>query len=253
MSSLNVSNVSVKYTLFSNQKGGKNRTFFSDVFRIGRIKSDFWALKDIHFSVDKGDRLAIIGGNGAGKSTLLKVIAGILPPTTGTVVTDGDINSAILASDGLYFEATCIQNIYLRGASQGLSKEEIEKYTELVVEIADLGKFINSRMKTLSTGMRARLIVAMQIGFRPNILVMDEWIGTADQRVVDTGILNDLIDTTDIFILASHRTAIIQKHCNKGLYIDSGTIKYFGDIDTAMELADMTTPVKATAANTQEI
>jgi len=227
--------VSVKFTVFGSAT--RVRSFFADVFRIGRTKHDFWALKDVSFSLKKGDRLAIIGGNGAGKSTLLKVIAGILPPHDGTVTSSGVLNSAILVADGLYFEATCLQNVYLKAASQGLSRLETQEYCDQVVKVANLGRFINSRLKNLSSGMRARLIVAMQIGLRPDILVMDEWIGTADKNVVQAGMLFDLVAGTDIFVLASHRTAIIKEHCNLGLYLDKGEIQYFGDLETALKMA----------------
>lgn len=236
MSSLSLVDVSVKFSIYGG--ASRVRSFFSDVFRFNRVKQDFWALKDVSFTLEKGDRLAVIGGNGAGKSTLLKVVAGILPPTNGSLDVVGIVNSAILASDGLYFEATCLQNIYLKAASQGLTRTQTERYCKEVIEIADMGKFINSRLKTLSTGMRARLIVAMQIGMKPNILVMDEWIGTADRKVVDSGTLSDLVNSTDIFVLASHRAAIIKEHCNKGLYLENGIVRYFGDLEKALEMAE---------------
>ena len=141
---------------------------------------EFWALRDVTFSLNKGERLGILGLNGAGKSTLLKVVAGVLKPTEGTVTTKGKIVPLLELGAGFDKQYTGAENIYLYGAMLGYSKEFIkEKYDE-IVEFSELGDFINVPVKNYSSGMRARLGFAIATVVEPEILILDEVLSVGD-------------------------------------------------------------------------
>lgn len=142
--------------------------------------TDFYALDNVSFTVEKGKTLGIIGENGAGKSTLLKMLTGVLKPTSGEITINGKISALLELGTGFNSEYTGIENIYLNGNINGLSREEIDRKVPEIVEFADIGDFINSKVKTYSSGMFARLAFAVAINIDPEILIVDEALSVGD-------------------------------------------------------------------------
>lgn len=203
-------------------------------------KKIFKALDGISFKLDRGDRLALIGKNGSGKSTLLKVMAGVLPPDEGRVIAEGKIFPALRPSPGLFMQASCFDNVKLQGLFYGFRGLALKKYIESVVEFAELGDFLFTPVELLSAGMRGRLHVATLSNVNPEILIMDEWIGVSDEKVLrkNDSLLKSLVSTSEVFVLASHRKRLVNDFCNKAAVFDSGKLMFLGDVGEALELKD---------------
>ncbi len=216
MSSITLHNVSVGFNLKQNANIGlraRNETFY--------------ALRDVSVKINDGDRVALLGHNGAGKTTLLKVLSGILPPTSGCMRSEGERQTALTLSIGMLGNASCLENIKLAGYYNGLSGKDLDDYVSNVREKADLEKFLYQSVKTLSRGMRSRLIISMVLVARSQILIFDEWIGAVDKHQLEgESTLADAVNGTDIFVVATHKFAIIKKYCNRCLILKEGQIIY---------------------------
>src|SRR5438128_2310856 len=157
-------------TVFKKGKVGKN----------GLQEDEFWALKDINFTVNQGDLIGIIGKNGAGKSTLLKILSQITPPTSGEVILRGRVASLLEVGTGFHPELTGRENIYLNGAVLGMSRVEIKKKFDEIVAFAETEKFLDTPVKHYSSGMYVRLAFAVAAHLEPEILVVDEVLAVGD-------------------------------------------------------------------------
>jgi lipopolysaccharide transport system ATP-binding protein len=166
--------------------------------------------------VRDGTRLAITGPNGAGKTTLLKLIAGIFPPTAGSLHVQGDVSPLLNLRLGMEPELTGIENIYLRGDYMGRKRAEIKDRLPHIVEFADLGEFIELPLNTYSAGMAARLAFSIATSFEPEILVMDESIGAGDNQFASKAAarLRKFVDHSHILILATHDERLMKDMCN---------------------------------------
>ena len=198
------------------------------------------ALDQISLSLRDGDRLGILGRNGAGKTTLLKTLAGILPPVAGEIHTEGVISPLTSIMLGLDGEATGYENIRIRGRFMGYSEDEITEIIPEVSEFTELGEYLNLPIKTYSSGMRMRLSLATSTAFQPDILLLDEWLGTGDVAFRDKAArrLRQLIFDSGIFVFASHSRDMHQRLSNKGLVLQKGRLLFFGDIAEAFEFQD---------------
>lgn len=192
----------------------------------------FSAVKDLNFVLQRGDRVGIIGRNGAGKSTLLKLLAGVLAPSRGQLEITGETFPLLDLSADIVQQATCLQNIRLRGLLMGLKGSELEAYINRVREMADIDRFLYSPVSTLSTGMKTRFLVSLIGDYEPEILIMDEWIGTTDSSFTDqnTSQMHRLVEHADIFVLATHNRALLKKYCNKVLLLEQGELVFVGDV-----------------------
>ena len=178
---LTVDNVSVKYRL-TEQKVDDLKDYLIKLFKRELRYKEFLALQNVSFSLQRGDRLAILGMNGAGKSTLLKVIAGVLKASEGSVKKQGRIVPLLELGAGFDMQYTGSENIYLYGAMLGYSKSFLdEKYKE-IVEFAELGEFINVPLKNYSSGMKARLGFSIATIVEPDILILDEVLSVGDAK-----------------------------------------------------------------------
>ena len=208
--------------------------------RAHRGKSDYvWALKDINFSVEEGDVVGIIGKNGAGKSTLLKLLSRVTAPTTGVIRARGRIASLLEVGTGFHPEMTGRENIYMNGAIMGMTKAEITRKLDEIVDFSGCERYIDTPVKRYSSGMTVRLGFAIAAHLEPEILVVDEVlaVGDAEFQKKAIGKMQDVSKgggRTVLFV--SHNMASIRQLCKSGVLIDNGQIKGKGDIETIVGL-----------------
>lgn len=237
MSHIQLHKVSVQFPIYRNNE---NATFLQKMIGTGVTKSTFYALKDLNISFQDGDRVALLGKNGSGKSTLLNVLAGLLPPSSGSIDVQGEVFPALTAAPGIVREATCAQNIILQGLSYGLSGQALRDYVTEVGEYSDLGDFLNSPYSSLSAGMRSRFAVSTLCQAKPELLFMDEWVGASDKKVLEKnkGLLSSVVANSHIFVLASHRKELVKDHCNRALVLREGELIFDGLLDEGLEIVD---------------
>lgn len=193
-----------------------------------------WALKDISFSVGRGDVLGVIGQNGAGKSTLLKILSKVTRQTTGRIKLGGKIASLLEVGTGFHGELTGRENIYLNGAILGMTKAEITKKFDEIVDFSGVEKYIDTPVKRYSSGMYMRLAFAVAAHLDPDILIVDEVlaVGDAEFQRKCIGKMKDVSNQQGRTILfVSHNLSQIQALCNKGILLDKGRLQYEGDIN----------------------
>ncbi len=180
------------------------------------------ALDGISFELKAGDRLGLVGPNGAGKTTLLKVLYGIYPPTSGSVEIEGRVDALFNIRLGFRPEATGRRNIELRGLINGWTSDEIQERMDDIIAFSELGDFIDLPFKSYSQGMAARLAFSIATSFKPEILLMDEWIGAGDEAFQEKarGRMMEMTENAGISVLASHNNTLIEKYANKILHLD---------------------------------
>lgn len=202
--------------------------------RAHRGHSDYvWALKNINFSVAEGEVVGIIGKNGAGKSTLLKILSRVTTPTTGEIRIRGRIASLLEVGTGFHPEMTGRENIYLNGAIMGMTKDEIARKLDEIVDFSGCERYIDTPVKRYSSGMRVRLGFAVAAHLEPEILVVDEVlaVGDAEFQKKAIGKMQDISQgggRTVLFV--SHNMDSMLNLCQKGVLLENGMIKYEGDI-----------------------
>ncbi|XNL41728.1 ABC transporter ATP-binding protein [Burkholderia lata] len=191
------------------------------------------ALDDVNVRFERGDRIGLIGHNGAGKSTLLRVMAGIYPPTAGTVSRSGKAVPLLDISLGMDENSTGMQNIRLRGLLLGMSDAEIRKKQQDIAEFCELGDYLDLPIRTYSSGMRVRLAFAVSTAVDAEILLLDEVMGVGDASFMHKAEarLADLHSRAEIVVLAMHSNSEIRKVCNKALWMERGRVRAFGPAD----------------------
>lgn len=200
--------------------------------------NEFWALKDINFSLEKGDRLGILGLNGAGKSTLLKVIAGVLKATEGEVKLKGRIVPLLELGAGFDKQYTGAENIYLYGSVLGYSREFLESKYDEIVEFSGLGEFIDVPIKNYSSGMKSRLGFSIATIVEPDILILDEVlsVGDAKFRKKSENKIMGMFDKGVTVLFVSHSLEQVQRLCNKAILLEKGRIIAQGDIESVSKI-----------------
>ena len=190
-------------------------------------------LKDISFEVEKGDFYGIVGRNGSGKSTLLKIISEIYIPEKGTVTIDGKLVSFIELGVGFNPELTGRENVYMNGAMLGFSTEEVDAMYDDIVEFAELGEFMNQKLKNYSSGMQVRLAFSVAIKAQGDILILDEVLAVGDEAFQRK--CNDYFmerkHSGKTTILVTHDMNAVKKYCNKAVLIENGLVKVVGNPD----------------------
>lgn len=200
-------------------------TGIKNIFNSKR-KVRFKVLDEISFSLYDGDVLGIIGKNGAGKSTLLRVINQVLPPDTGSVSVNGRVSALLSLGAGFLPDLTGRQNIYLNGVFLGLSRKEVDKKFEDIVEFAELEDFIDTKIRYYSSGMKTRLGFSVAVHMEPDILILDEVMSTGDkdfQKKAKKEMMN-FMNKASVVIMVNHNTSQLQELCNKCMWIDKGRI-----------------------------
>lgn len=196
-----------------------------------------WALKDIDFKVEQGDVVGIIGKNGAGKSTLLKLLSKVTGPTTGTIKARGRIGSLLEVGTGFHPEMTGRENIFMNGAILGMTKQEISRKLDEIVDFSGCERYIDTPVKRYSSGMMVRLGFAVAAHLDPEILVVDEVlaVGDAEFQKKAIGKMKDVSrgeGRTVLFV--SHNMTSIKALCRHGVLLENGGVKYLGDVDEAV-------------------
>jgi len=197
-----------------------------------------WALNDINLEINEGEVVGIIGKNGAGKSTLLKIISRITNPTTGNIKVKGRIASLLEVGTGFHPELTGRENIYLNGAILGMTKAEINRKFDDIVDFAGIAKYIDTPVKRYSSGMYVRLGFAVAAHLDPEILIVDEVlaVGDAEFQKRAIGKMQDISKgggRTVLFV--SHNMASVKALCNSGVLLENGKIKNLGDINNIVD------------------
>jgi len=198
--------------------------------------SDFWALKDVSFTVEPGEVLGIIGRNGAGKSTLLKILSRITEPSSGEAIISGRVASLLEVGTGFHPELTGRENIYLNGAILGMKKTEIHAKLDEIVEFAEISKFIDTPVKRYSSGMYVRLAFAVAAHLEPEILILDEVlaVGDASFQKKCLGKMGDVAKEGRTVLFVSHNLTAIQTMCRRAIWLDEGRVREDAPAETVV-------------------
>ena len=193
--------------------------------------TEFWADRDITFSLEKGDMLGIIGSNGAGKSTLLKSVSGIMIPTKGHMEINGTIAALLELGSGFDGDLTVRENTYLRGAMLGYTRKFMDEMYDSIIEFAELQDFQDRPFKQLSSGMQSRLAFSIACLVNPDILILDEVLSVGDGafRKKSGDKMRQILSGGVTGILVSHSVDQVREMCNKILWLDHGRQVYFGN------------------------
>ena len=230
MSILEVNNVSIRYMT------GDFKDIGLKEYVMRRMKNnykvvEFWADRDVTFSLEKGDMLGIIGTNGAGKSTLLKAISGIMEPTKGWVKREGNIAALLELASGFDGDLTVRENTYLRGAMLGYTRKFMNEMYDQIIDFAELKEFEDRPFKQLSSGMKSRLAFSIASLVQPDILILDEVLSVGDGafRKKSEAKMKEIINGGATTIMVSHSIAQVRNMCNKILWLHKGQQIEFGD------------------------
>ena len=216
---LSVSHVAKSFRLPTEQASGLKQAFLNWTKGIKGYREQ-QVLRDISFEVRKGDFFGIVGRNGSGKSTLLKIISGIYTPEKGNVVINGTLVPFIELGVGFNPELTGRENVYLNGALLGFSRDQVDAMYDDIVEFAELGEFMDQKLKNYSSGMQVRLAFSVAIKARGDILVLDEVLAVGDeafQKKCDRFFKQVKTDPSKTVILVTHPMAAVHKHCNTAI------------------------------------
>ena len=229
---IKVNDVSMMFNL-SAEKIDSIKEYFIKAVRRELHFQEFWALRDISFTLEKGDSLGVIGLNGSGKSTLLKIVSGILKPTKGTVETCGSIAPLIELGAGFDANLSARENIYLNGAILGYSRSYMSARFDEIIEFAELQDFADTAVKNFSSGMVARLGFAIATMNVPDILIIDEILAVGDYKFQEKSFarMQEMIASGATVVFVSHSIEQVQKICKKALWLEHGRMRMLGDAD----------------------
>lgn len=233
---IEVDNVSMKFNL-SREKVDSLKDYIFKTIKREIQYNEFWALKNVSFSVEKGDRVGILGLNGAGKSTLLKVISGVFKPTEGHVDKHGKMVPLLELGAGFDPQYTGKENIYLYGAMLGYTKKFIDSKYDEIVEFSELQKFMDVPVKNYSSGMESRLGFSIATVVEPKILILDEVlsVGDAKFRKKSEKKIMSMFDSGVTVLFVSHSLEQVRRLCNKAMILEKGKLIAYGDIDPISE------------------
>lgn len=194
---------------------------------------EFWALRQVNLSINKGEVLGLIGHNGAGKSTMLKLIARVLRPTEGRVIVRGKVAPLLEYGAGFHADLSGRENVYLNGAILGFTQQEMEAKFDRIVDFAELRDFIDVPMRNYSSGMWARLGFAVATDVQPDVLIIDEVLSVGDEAFQrkSAGRMQEFRDNGATILFVSHNMSSIEMMCHRVAWIDHGLVKAVGDVN----------------------
>lgn len=226
---IRVEGVSKCYAVFRKPSDRLRQMFAAALKRLassfeGQYFDPFWALRDVSFTVAKGECVAIVGRNGSGKSTLLQLITGTVEPTAGNIQVGGRVAALLELGSGFNPEFTGIENVYLNASLLGMSREEVDERLEDILAFADIGEFAARPVKTYSSGMAVRLAFAVQAQIDPDVLIVDEALAVGDARFQAKCFarLKELRDRGTTILLVTHSTEQVVAHCDRAILLDAG-------------------------------
>lgn len=240
---LTVENVSMKFHL-NKEKIDSLKDYIIKSLKRELEYEEFWALKNVSFTVEKGERLGILGLNGAGKSTLLKVIAGVFKPTMGKVTCHGKVIPLLELGAGFEPQYTGRENIYLYGAFLGYTKKNLDKKCDDIIEFSGLRKFIDVPLKNYSSGMKAKLGFSIATIAEPEILILDEVLSVGDAafKKKSEKKIKSLMKEGTTVLFVSHSLEQVKRICNKAMILQEGQVMEFGPVqevaDSYMKMID---------------
>jgi lipopolysaccharide transport system ATP-binding protein len=231
--------LALRDVLMHNMRSMWNKTkdlFHGNAIIQGDSTEEVWALRDIGFEISQGEVVGIVGRNGAGKSTLLKILSRITDPTEGRVELKGRTASLLEVGTGFHPELTGRENIYLNGAILGMSRAEIRKNFDAIVEFAEVEKFLDTPVKRYSSGMYVRLAFAVAAHLEPEILIVDEVLAVGDVQFQKKclGKMEHVARGGKTVLLVTHNMAAVQALCTSAIYLDEGLIRAVGTVDSVV-------------------
>jgi ABC-2 type transport system ATP-binding protein len=199
-------------------------------------KGAFWALRDINFEVQAGEAVGLMGANGQGKSTLLRLIAGVLLPDEGSVKVTGGVAPLIELTGGLKSDLTARDNIALVAGLHGLSRSEVKKRFENIVEFAEVGDFLDTPVRHFSSGMKVRLGFSIVTSIDEPIILVDEALAVGDAAFKEKCYIRmkDLLNQGKTLFLVSHKEKDLKEFCTRGLYLKNGSLAFDGSLNEAL-------------------
>jgi len=236
---IRVENVSMKFHLHKEKIDNLKEYIIRILKR--RVKyTEYWALRDISFVVEKGERLGVLGFNGAGKSTLLKVIAGVMKPTDGEVEIHGVVAPLLELGAGFDMNYSGRENIFLYGATMGFSRAYIKERYQEILDFSELHDFIDAPVKNYSSGMRARLGFSIATAVEPEVLIVDEVlsVGDAKFRKKSEARIKTMFDRGVTVLFVSHNTDQVRRICDKAILLDRGRVIASGTADEVCDVYD---------------
>ena len=218
----------------------KKRTVYENViglFSGTKSYEEFWALKDVSFNVKHGETFGVIGPNGSGKSTLLKMLAGVLYPDSGSIRVNGRIAPFLELGVGFQYELTARENIYLYGSVMGLTKKEVDRKYDDIMEFAELKRFENMKLRNFSSGMYVRLAFSIAIQTDPDIMLLDEVLAVGDEHFQKKcmGKIEEIRKSGKTIVFVSHALGSVQSLCQKSLLLSGGKMVAIGDTEKIIE------------------
>jgi ABC-2 type transport system ATP-binding protein len=229
---ISASELTMKFRLV-NDKALSLKEFFTSALR-GKLKyNEFTALDNVSFDIRRGETIGLIGHNGAGKSTLLKVISGILKPTSGSVVCNGNIVPMLELGSGFDLDLTGRENIFLNGAILGYSERFLKINYDEIVEFSELEQFIDCPIRNYSSGMLARLAFSIASVVNPEILIVDEILSVGDAKFQEKSRkrMKELMSGGTTVLFVSHTMSQIKEMCDRCIWLDHGTVRMIGPTD----------------------
>ena len=235
---IEVQDLGIRYNLRLTRRTTLKNSLPGLVRRDDGTPKHFWALRHVSFRVEHGESLAVIGPNGAGKSTLLLALAGILEPSEGEILTYGRVSTLLTLGAGFEVELSGRDNIDLVAAFLGIDHREMAVLAPSIIEFADIGPFIDAPVKTYSTGMKARLGFAIATAITPDILLLDEVLGTGDEtfRARSQTRIRELIGKAKAIVLVTHDLSYVTEFCNRAMLVERGQIIRAGAPEEVTEL-----------------
>lgn len=234
---IEVKDVSMQFRLYKEQVDSVKELLIKKIK--GEIAyENFWALKDVSFSVKKGEAVALVGKNGSGKSTMLKVVAGVLKPTLGSAQLMGTVAPMIELGAGFDFDLTAKENILLNGTLLGHSKIELEERAGEIIQFAELEKFADVPIKSFSSGMVTRLGFSIATAFRPDVLIVDEILAVGDFKFQSKceDRIGEMLEKGTTLLLVSHSTDQVRRICDRAIMLSAGNKILDGNVDDVCDL-----------------
>ena len=237
---IEIKNVSKSFKLYHD----KATTLKERLLFLRSSKADvFWALKDINLTIESGKTVGLIGHNGSGKSTLLKLITKIIYPTSGEIITHGRVSSLLELGAGFHPDFTGRENIYINASIFGLSRKEIDSKLESIIEFSELRDFIDSPIRTYSSGMYTRLAFSVAVHVSPDILLIDEILAVGDINFQKKCIakIKEFKKKGVTMVFVSHNMNDVLEICDSVVWLDKGRMIEYGDTETIAKkyLAEM--------------